>query len=122
MFQYLTIERKDNNGKNAIYYKKEKIADSLQSFIKDYDGNRDGLQYDIKHIDAAEIKKGIPQATLRNTFVCRKETENKKEVENKPVDKQPKPVVLPDQPVSNSAKEHNRHSWILDDDDNIIIS
>ena len=93
MYQYLTIERKDNNGRNAIYYKKEKIADSLQSFIKDYDNNRGGLQYDIKHIDAEERKKGIPQATLRNTFVYTKDAEIECKQEEKPSAPKPSTIV-----------------------------
>ncbi len=93
MYQYLTIERKDYNGKNAIYYKKEKIADSLQSFIKDYDDNRGGLQYDIKQIDAEEIKRGIPQATLRNTFVYTKDAEIECKQEEKPSAPKPSTIV-----------------------------
>lgn len=116
MYQYLTIERKDHNGKNAVYYKKEKIADSLQSFIKDYDNDRSGLQYDIKHIDAEELKKGIPQATLRNTFVYTKDHD----VENKQTNKPSVPNASPHTTTSNNNTSTG--SWLLEDDDSIILS
>ena len=34
---YLLIDKEDNNGKNAIYYFDEKIADSLEEFLKRFD-------------------------------------------------------------------------------------
>jgi hypothetical protein len=113
-YQYLTIDIKGNNGKNAIYYKKVKIANSLHSFIKDYDDNRSGLQYDIRHIDAEEIKKGIPQATLRNTFAYTKDTENKQL--NKPE---------ANTNISTNKESYDypsKSSWLLEDDDNIVLS
>ncbi|MDR2969371.1 MAG: hypothetical protein LBV32_07180 [Tannerellaceae bacterium] len=113
LYQYLTIEKKDHNGKNAIYYKKEKIADSLHSFIKDYDGNRDSLQYDIKHIDTAEIKKGIPQATLRNTFVYTKVAENKQ------TDKPSGSNASPNKATGNNGISIG--SWLLEDDNSFVV-
>ena len=74
------------------------------------------MQYEIKHIDAEEIKKGIPQATLRNTFVY---TKREEEVKNQQVDKQPKPNVSPDKPTRIQI---STNSFLLEDDDNIIIS
>lgn len=41
---YLAIDKKDENGKNAIYYFKDKIADSLESFIKDFIDNENLLK------------------------------------------------------------------------------
>jgi hypothetical protein len=113
MYQYLTIEMKDDNGKNAIYYKKEKIFDSLHAFLKDYDSNRGGLQYDIKNIDAEEIKRGIPQATLRNTFAYPKETENK------PLNK---PETNTNISTDKALDNYSSKSSCLLDDDNFIIS
>ena len=41
---YLAIDKKDENGKNAIYYFSDKIADSLESFIKDFINNENLLR------------------------------------------------------------------------------
>ena len=69
LYQFLTVDRKDINGENAIYYKKQRIADSLLEFLSCYQDNRHYLPCEIQYIDKAAIKKGVPQATLRNTFV-----------------------------------------------------
>jgi hypothetical protein len=45
---YLAIDKKDENGKNEIYYFKDKIANSLESFIKDFINNENLLK-DFSH-------------------------------------------------------------------------
>ena len=47
---------------------------------------------------------------------------NTKDAEYKQIDKQSKPNILPDKSVSNPTTSDYKHSWILDDDDNIITS
>ncbi len=36
---YLAIDKEDSNGKNAIYYFDQKIADSLEEFLLKFDSN-----------------------------------------------------------------------------------
>ena len=43
--KFLTIDRNDIKGKNAIYYKADKVVDSLYEFICKYDKNKDWLDY-----------------------------------------------------------------------------
>lgn len=47
---------------------------------------------------------------------------NTKDVECKQIDKQSKPNILSDKSASNPTTSDYKHSWILDDDDDIIIS
>ena len=98
LYQFLTIERETIQGTNAVYYRKQKIAGSLREFLSDYQNNRDYLQFEIRHIDEAEIKKGIPQASLRNTFVYKTE------------DNTAKKSSLPVSSVPEKKKHYSRHS------------
>lgn len=45
--KFLAIDRKDIAGKNAIYYRKEKLTDSLSEFMTVYHNNKDWLEYMI---------------------------------------------------------------------------
>ena len=43
--KYVVIDRTDNNGENAIYYRNHKLTDSLYEFICTYHKNKDWLEY-----------------------------------------------------------------------------
>ncbi|GHT64769.1 hypothetical protein AGMMS50239_23100 [Bacteroidia bacterium] len=116
LYQFLTIDRKAINGENAISYKNHKIADSLSELLTYYAKDRDYLQYEIKNIDKDEIKKGIPQATLRNTFVYQSEKEKKE----KPATMIPEKKEIAT-PVITQAESPQKSKWtILFEDDDII--
>jgi len=129
--QYLTIDRETVNGKNAIYYKRQKISTSLSNLLSYYHNNRDHLSSEIKNIDEARIKKGIPQATLRNTFVYKpKDEKGKKEAaptESKETNSNSAaslPPQKPTPPTNNQAQNPNKKRWTIlfdDEDDSLVI-
>ena len=120
MYQYLTIEMKDVDGKNAVYYKKRKLDDSLSSFIKEYDNERNLVQYHIGINDEQEVKKGIPQPTLRNTFVYRPEEKHaEKTPSSSPGEEKPEIIKPQAQPQPQNPNK-NRWTTLFDDDDIVI--
>jgi hypothetical protein len=124
LYQFLTIERKDISGKNAVYYKKQKLSDSLLELLTHYDKNRNHLPYMIKNINEEEIKQGIPQATPRNTFVYK----SKNDTAQKSVPAASPMAVIPkEENVSTTEnapqkKPEPASEWsaLIDDDDVII--
>ena len=128
LYQFLTINRETVNGTNAVYYKRQKITDSLSKFLNYYQNNREYLSCEIKYIDEAEIKKGIPQATLRNTFVYKPEDEKTKKAEAPQPKEVSKETVIPQTvtptPPVNQTQNPNKKKWsplFEDDDDNWVI-
>jgi hypothetical protein len=49
--EYLAINRMETNGCNPIFYKEQKLSDSLLRLLTDYDKNRDYLPSTVKYID-----------------------------------------------------------------------
>jgi hypothetical protein len=122
LYQFFTIDRNTVDGGNAIYYKKHKIADSLQEFLQEYSDDRKYLSYIVKDIDKEEINNGITEATPRNTFVYISEDN---QVEDSAVSRHQE-AAQPETPVQTEvlvqpANQSTRKWSPLIDDDGFVI-
>lgn len=94
--EYLAINRIETNGCNPIFYKGQKLSDSLLKLLTDYDKNKDYLPSTVKYIDDTEkdtAQKSAPAAS---------------------------PVTTESVPHKKIIKSNSKWSTLMDDDDVII--
>jgi hypothetical protein len=123
--QFLTIDRETVAGKNAIYYKKQRIAGSLRELFTHYAWDRDHLQCYIKDTDKTEIKKGILQATLRNIFVHIPENNHIQKTsppapEEEKINIADSAAIVPETTKPPDPSQY-KTKWVILPDDDVVI-
>jgi hypothetical protein len=113
-YGYYSIEKDNTEGKNAVYYKGEKVDNSLYRFIYRIHDDKNYLKY----------VRGEAEAMLRKKKLSNKNV-GFRQAGNTPPDPKPDTNALPQGITGDRTRGNSAYKspWLFhDDDDNIIIS